>query len=274
MDASEIGAWCSSHTYAVKASREPNRIRYPRASAERTETAWWANLPGSPVTAEPIASSRPPATISIAEARNGLPGMGSRWDRNEPSDQDTAAKTTISPPPTGTLPAPPRDTINAISPANPSTTPSRVAMPGRSPLAKRNTTISSGTVATSSAAAPDGTPRDSATTTAPLPPASSSTPTRALDPISDSLGLARPRCRASTTPPRIRPASTNRSAAERNGGNVSTENRIARYVEPQTRYTITSASQIGPVRGATLAPFTGAVIAAQATTPGGRARLG
>ena len=76
--------------------------------------------------------------------------------------------------------------------------------------------------------------RVSASATTPTPSPSSANPTSAAEPSSRLVTrIERPvahRIAASRTP-----ASRNRPPDERNGGSVSTETLMARYVEPQTR---------------------------------------
>ena len=104
--------------------------------------------------------------------------------------------------------------------------------------------IHSGSMATSRAATPDAI-RCSAQTTPPLPPTSRAAPT-----IAAARHCAGP-SGSSARPPRhvetaksTAPATRKRVAAMRNGGNVSMAMRIARYVEPQTMYTVPSAAQM------------------------------
>jgi hypothetical protein len=93
-------------------------------------------------------------------------------------------------------------------------------------------TIQKGRIATISAVIPDGTVC-SAQTTAPFPPTSRRPPTIVALFQWDIVGLTAPRARPKAY--RIKPERRKRTAAMRNGGVVSTANRIARYVDPQIR---------------------------------------
>ena len=166
-------------------------------------------------------------------ATKGSAGIRIRPDRNDPTDQEAAAATTVNAPTSGTASEPPPGSTSRTRPTKPSVTPANVQSGGRSPVAERNSTTSSGTVATSSAAIPDGTATpggpDSASTTRPLPPASRSTPTSAAEPSCRRSTRSAPGPRRSrSTTARTRPATANRRAADSSGGSVSTAIRMAR----------------------------------------------
>src|SRR5215207_2328641 len=98
-----------------------------------------------------------------------------------------------------------------------------------------------GTVPIINAATPDAI-RCSAKETKPFPPSKSKVPTIASGFHCFNVGISSPAARRQMT--RIRPEIRNRNPACRKGGTVSTANRIARYVEPQTMYKANSAIQI------------------------------
>jgi hypothetical protein len=104
-----------------------------------------------------------------------------------------------------------------------------------------NRTSQNGEVEIIKAAMPDGTVR-SARATRPLPPSRRAVPTIAVDFQLLQVGRASPAIRLQVN--RITPDMRKRMDACRNGGMVSTENRIARYVEPQTIYNASKAIQI------------------------------
>src|SRR5215212_8388709 len=104
-----------------------------------------------------------------------------------------------------------------------------------------NKTSQNGDVEIISAAMPEGIVC-SAQATNPFPPSSNAAPTIAADFQLLRVGAGSPAIRRQMK--RIAPERRNRNAACRKGGIVSTEKRIARYVEPQTIYSASKATQI------------------------------
>src|SRR5262245_8552567 len=87
--------------------------------------------------------------------------------------------------------------------------------------------------------------RCSAQTTPPLPPRSSVPPTiAAARHCAGPMGSRLLPPGQGETPTRTLRATRRRVAAIRNGGRVSIATRMARYVDPQTRYTVPSAAQV------------------------------
>ena len=87
---------------------------------------------------------------------------------------------------------------------------------------------------------PEGT-RCSAQTTAPLPPTSKRVPP--MSPVRQSVRVGHVAFRlAIDQESSSAPAIAKRAPAIRSGGSVSTANRMARYVEPQTMYTAANAA--------------------------------
>src|SRR3954454_15660105 len=249
----ETGAFCSSHTYAVYATSEPMKIRYANASSESVEKFSGCTSGASPSTSPATSRVRPPPNIWTAVDSSAFGGSGSRRDENEPSAHENAANTTRTKP-IG-LPrcvAPPGSSSKA-TPPKPTATLARVSRGTGSPVARRMTTTQSGTLEITSAARLDGM-YCSATLTTPLPPAARSEPT-----IQQAMIWGRDRVlaegapRARATAYSSRPAVVKRAAPMRRGGIVSTATRIARYVEPQTTYTIPRQSQTSDAAGAAVA---------------------
>jgi hypothetical protein len=229
---SEIGTFCSSHTYVVYASSEPNVTRYSNATQERPLTAARSRWPNSPVSPPATRHAVPPAAISQTEATKGSrgsrPRSDSRPDSTEPVAQLRLATRMISTPAEAAPPVDEPGSARTTSPAKPTRTPATVAAGARSPRPNLSTTTHSGTEATSSAARPEGTvcsPR----TTPPLPPSSSSVPTAAAPASCRRFTRSAPRPRRSrSTTPSTAAATTNRAPAESRPGMVSTVTRIAR----------------------------------------------
>ncbi len=123
--------------------------------------------------------------------------------------------------------------INRNTPLNPTTSPRMDSQVGLFPPARNdsNSVSQKGEVAITSAAIPEGTVF-SASETNPFPPSSRNVPTMAAAFQLLRVGVASPAIRLHAY--RIAPETRNRIEACRNGGRVSTEKRIARYVEPQT----------------------------------------
>src|SRR5512143_872040 len=94
-----------------------------------------------------------------------------------------------------------------------------------------NNVSQNGEVAITNAAIPEGTLR-SAQATRPLPPNNKAVPTMAVDFQWLRVGAGSPAARRQIY--KIAPEIKKRREAWRKGGMVSTEKRIARYVEPQT----------------------------------------
>ena len=77
----------SSHTYAVKPSQDPPTIRYPTASAARSETC--GTVPHSPAASDSASSTAPPSIICAPAVSGSDPGRGSERVSTAPSDQAT-----------------------------------------------------------------------------------------------------------------------------------------------------------------------------------------
>ena len=104
-----------------------------------------------------------------------------------------------------------------------------------------NNTSHSGTVVIIKDAMPDGM-RCSAHESTPISQSKSAMPTIAVEIHCLLVGAASPAMRRQTK--RIAPAIRKRKASDIKGGIVSTTNQIARYVEPQTIYSVINAIQI------------------------------
>ena len=129
--------------------------------------------------------------------------------------------------------------LNSAGPINRNTPPKPISKPmiarqlGLMPLGLNasNNTSHSGIVLIIKDAMPDGT-RCSAHESTPLLQSKSAMPTIAVEIHCLLVGAASPAMRRHAK--RIAPAIRKRKPADINGGIVSTVNRIARYVEPQT----------------------------------------
>ncbi len=165
-------------------------------------------------------------------------GIGSFEERNVPSAHISAEQMTMSTPVT-VAPAPGRR--RTATPTNPKTVPASEAPAGRSPVSERKTTSQSGTEAKISAASPIGT-RRSATNSRAFAPIRS-TPQRTVDETvaQPSRNGAMP-CRTIIQLVSRIPTAVKRSPAAKSGGIVSPASSMPRYVEPQTMYTVHSAS--------------------------------
>src|SRR5215216_4680556 len=132
--------------------------------------------------------------------------------------------------------------IKMNTPLNPMINPRIDCQFGLVPPARRdsNNTSQNGDVEITNAAIPEGI-FFSASATSPLPPRRSRVPTIAVDFQFAVVGTESPAARLQRN--RIAPEIKKRMDACRNGGMVSTANRIARYVEPQTIYSANSAIQ-------------------------------
>src|SRR6059058_6460060 len=95
-----------------------------------------------------------------------------------------------------------------------------------------------GTIATTSAAKPESI-YFSEIVTPPLPPSSKHAPI--ISEVRQFLQFDSPMPCDQATAYMIMPANTNRAPAIRNGGMVSMENRMPRYVEPQITYSAANA---------------------------------
>ena len=127
------------------------------------------------------------------------------------------------------------------TPPSPSTRPATSSglVVSRSGPRRAIATSHSGTVATRRAVSPEGT-YCAAQHTSPLPPTTMNTPEMVAALHSDGFGTGAPRRRDTTA--RITPAARKRVPPRRKGGIVSTPKRIARYVDPHTRYTAANAN--------------------------------
>src|SRR5512139_784853 len=162
----------------------------------------------------------------------------------EPMDQKIGASSSMMAPNRSTLPSPPVISAGPIrmkTPVKPTISPRMVIQFGFARVRNdSNRTSQNGEVEILRAAMPDGTVR-SARATRPLPPSRRAVPTIAVDFQLLHVGMASPASRLQVN--RITPEMRNRMDACRNGGMVSTENRIARYVEPHTIYSANKAIQ-------------------------------
>jgi hypothetical protein len=156
----------------------------------------------------------------------------------EPNDHATAAISNATSPmgcPTSVPPA-----LSQSTPTKPIASPNHSSRLGCWPRIIANNPIHSGADATATAASPDDT-HCCAMVTRPLPSPSSNAPITAALRHCARVGAVSPRRRSTMniSPP----AMTKREPAISSGGNPpSSAKRIARYVEPQMRYTAARAS--------------------------------
>jgi hypothetical protein len=179
---------------------------------------------------------------------NGRFGSGAFRAYSDPDAQEIEAPTANSIPTSGIEPLADVPTSSA-APANPITRPSATRGVGRRPSTPSISAIHSGISAMISATIPEGTVR-SAQTTAPFPPSSSAPPM-----IAAAAHCRRPGRSASASPRPIvnanmsPPATRKRTDAASSAGSVWFTIRIAKYVVPQTMYTVTSAAHTAGVVG-------------------------
>src|SRR5688572_6733171 len=160
-------------------------------------------------------------------------------------DQKSGARSSKMTPNVSKLFSPPVISAGPIkrnTPPNPMIKPRMACQVGFDPPARMdsNNTSQKGDVEIIRAAMPEGT-LFSAQATSPLPPSNSAVPTIAVDFQFPRVGAGSPAMRLQAY--RIAPEIKNLSPACINGGMVSTANRIARYVDPQTIYSASKAIQ-------------------------------
>ena len=152
---------------------------------------------------------------------------------NDPVDQAIEPQSMIASPIAAEPPEMPAGPMIRARPPIPTTAATLVAVATCSRASVRHRITWSGTDPAIIAATLESI-RVSARVTTPTPQASSMTPiTRAAR--ASRHGTRRGVRRRARIVPRRRPATVNRSPAERRGGIVSTEILIAKYVDPQTR---------------------------------------
>ena len=159
-------------------------------------------------------------------------GSASLLEKNDPVDQAIDAPSIIASPTAWEPPETPVGITISARPASPTRALSLVAVAIRSRAIVRQMITCSGTEPAIIAAMLESI-RVSARVTTPTPQPSSATPSPAAAPASRHGTRSDVRRTARIAASR-RPASMNRSPAERSGGIVRTEILIARYVEPQT----------------------------------------
>src|SRR5215211_97843 len=224
---------------------EPNVIRYARASHERIETSPKLNPFNSPLIKLTTNSATAPISICIPVESSVDLGMSAPLAKIDPIDQNRGARSNKITPKVSNPPSAPVISAGPIrmnTPAKPTINPRMACQVGLVPPARMdsNSTSQNGEVVINKAAIPEGTVC-SAQATSPFPPSRSAVPTIAVDLQWPAVGAGSPAARRHTY--KIAPEIKKRKEACRNGGMVSTEKRIARYVEPQTIYSASKAIQ-------------------------------